>query len=223
MEEFHDQSPNTEIEPDEATRVAWEVRGHLQHYNACEPQSIQANATLADAKSAFERLFLLTHDQLQRSAFQRTGGDLDAVSDILQETYLRAWQYLPKLRGDSNITTWLHSIMFNQLSNYYNKQAKYVLGQDEDFKAQFVDLPAQDNTIANPEVHIENTELQATLFSHIRDQLSPKERESVIGRFFREDKYKKLALQLGDRSVSATKVRVHRAIAKLRNVYQDHL
>ena len=89
MENIHDQTVSGKVETDEATRVAWDVRGHLQHYNACEPQSVQAKTALAAANSAFSSLFLLTHDQLQRSALQRTSGDLDAASDILQETYLR--------------------------------------------------------------------------------------------------------------------------------------
>ncbi|MGD0283975.1 MAG: sigma-70 family RNA polymerase sigma factor [Candidatus Saccharimonadales bacterium] len=223
MENFHDQTENSRVEPDEVTRVAWDVRGHLQHYHACDPQSAQANAALENAKATFSKLFSLTYNQLERSALQRTGGDFDAVSDILQETYILAWENLPKLRGDSKFTTWLYHIMFNQLSDFYRKQSKYVLGQEEDFGWQLGAMPSQDNITDNPEIHLENTELQETLFMHIADQLTPKERETLIGRYFHEIKYKKLAQQLGDKSVSAAKVRVHRAIIKLRNVYQSHL
>ena len=81
----------------------------------------------------------------------------------------------------------------------------------------------RDTTIDNPETHLENTELQEMLFSNIANHLSPKERETLIKRIFYEIRYKKLAQQLGDLSVSAPKVRVHRAILKLRKVYQSHL
>jgi RNA polymerase sigma factor (sigma-70 family) len=112
--------------------------------------------------------------------------------------------------------------MFTQLSTYYKRQAKYVLGREEDLIAQFALVPSQDITTDNPEIHFENLEDQETLYSNIRDHLTPKESETLIKRFFHEVKYKILAQQLGDLSVSATKVRTHRALRKLRKVYQNH-
>lgn len=107
-----------------ATQVAWEVRAHLLQHDSSERGSEQAAQAFEKAQQGFTELWQLTSPYLLTKALRRTGGDVNAAHDILQETYLRAWRYLPKFRGDSNVETWLYSIMFGRLSDYYAKSAK---------------------------------------------------------------------------------------------------
>jgi RNA polymerase sigma-70 factor, ECF subfamily len=53
------------------------------------------------------------HDlSLRRVAF-RLLGDPDAMDDVLQEAYLKAFRSLPRFRGRSTHATWLYRIVYN--------------------------------------------------------------------------------------------------------------
>lgn len=53
------------------------------------------------------------HDQsLRRLAF-RLLGDRDAMDDVLQEAYVKAFRSLPRFRGRSTLATWLYRIVYN--------------------------------------------------------------------------------------------------------------
>ena len=46
------------------------------------------------------------------------------AEDIVQETFLAALGSLDKFRGDSQLYTWLRSIAFHKLNDYYRRQVK---------------------------------------------------------------------------------------------------
>lgn len=50
-------------------------------------------------------------DRLRALCFQMVG-DSDDVSDLLQESYLKAYKALPSFRGESSLSTWLYRIVF---------------------------------------------------------------------------------------------------------------
>ena len=43
-------------------------------------------------------------------ALRLCGGDDNDASEVLSETFVSAWRGLPRFRGDSNVSTWLHTI-----------------------------------------------------------------------------------------------------------------
>jgi RNA polymerase sigma factor (sigma-70 family) len=225
MEDLSNQPVDNEVERDKATRAAWEARGHFEHYTSCEPESTQAREALAAAQSAFSRFIILTQEQLTRSALRRTDGDHDAVSDIVQETYLAAWKYLPSFRGDGNVVAWLHHTMYNELSTYYKKEAKYVLGRNDDLGAQFETLPNPTTTVDDLEEHLEyldHKEIMDKLEVVMREHLSLKARARLIGKYVLELPHKALVQHFDDPSVNASKIGVHRALLKLR-VHKDEI
>ena len=59
------------------------------------------------------------------------------AEDIVQETFLAALGSLDKFRGDSQLYTWLRSIAFHKLNDYYRRQVKQPKAQESspDFDA----------------------------------------------------------------------------------------
>jgi len=52
------------------------------------------------------------------------------AEDIVQETFLAALGSLDKFRGDSQLYTWLRSIAFHKLNDYYRRQVKQPKAQE---------------------------------------------------------------------------------------------
>jgi RNA polymerase sigma-70 factor (ECF subfamily) len=59
------------------------------------------------------------------------------AEDIVQETFLASLGSLDKFRGDSQLYTWLRSIAFHKLNDYYRRQVKQPKAQESspDFDA----------------------------------------------------------------------------------------
>lgn len=59
----------------------------------------------------------------------------DDADDVLQNTFIKAWNYLDKFRGDSNLYTWLYRIATNETLTFLEKEKKrksLSLSEDED-------------------------------------------------------------------------------------------
>jgi RNA polymerase sigma-70 factor (ECF subfamily) len=67
-------------------------------------------------RACFAELVRQTEPRLRRllGRLARSGSDVD---DLLQETYLRAWNRVADFRGESSLTTWLTRIALNVAAN----------------------------------------------------------------------------------------------------------
>lgn len=71
----------------------------------------------------FEREAVPHMDALYNFAIKMTG-DSDDASDLLQETYLKAYRFWEKFEKGTNCKAWLFRIMKNTYINTYRKNAK---------------------------------------------------------------------------------------------------
>lgn len=71
----------------------------------------------------FEREAVLHMDSLFNFALKMTG-DSDDASDLLQETYLKAFRFWDKFEKGTNCKAWLFRIMKNTYINTYRKNTK---------------------------------------------------------------------------------------------------
>jgi len=75
-------------------------------------------ATLVDAArqgdcAAFESLYRSNRDRIYGLLWRLCGGDAALAEDMLQESFVRAWQKLHSFRGESRFGTWLHRLSAN--------------------------------------------------------------------------------------------------------------
>lgn len=62
----------------------------------------------------------LYSDNLYSWAFHKTSSR-EVAEDLVQETFLAAFQALPRFKGDSNPKTWLFAILNNKINDHYRR------------------------------------------------------------------------------------------------------
>ncbi|GEM_PF-681605 len=216
-----------EFAPDPATVAAWEARSHLLSARDSEPGSVQAELAKKQANEMFDVVVRLTSPKLTSSAVSATllrrGGDRGAVDDILQNTYIKAYKGLIGFRGDAKFETWLHQIMFGVISDYYKKESKHIgrlaVGVTEFGESE---LDIQEHLMPanlgedDPVEYVDHKETYENVMEAI-NQLTPKHRKVLILAHYRDLAHEQIADRLGI-TVNASKVRLHRARQKLKEI-----
>jgi len=77
-----------------------------------DPDAALVERVKAGDKRAFELLVVKYQRRIER-LIGRMVRDSDAVADIAQESFIRAYRALPQFRGDSAFYTWLYRIAVN--------------------------------------------------------------------------------------------------------------
>ncbi len=159
-------------------------------------------------RAAFEELVKLTHAATYTLALRLTMNEEDA-RDVCQESYLRAYKGLKNYRGDAQFTTWLYRITANCASTYLNTRSRHrhdELGDALD--------PADLHHEADVELMADSSDLRDRLDVALAE-LPPRLRAVVVLRDVYDLPHEAIAAELGI-SVSAAKVRLHRARHRLR-------
>lgn len=76
-------------------------------------------------RRAFETL-MQTHEKLLRGFLTRRVGT-DAVEDVLQETWMAAWQALPKFTHRSRFKAWLFSIALHKAQDHHRARGRSLI------------------------------------------------------------------------------------------------
>ncbi len=158
-------------------------------------------------RAAFAALVRAHQNEVYTLA-RRLVGDPHLASDVAQEALIRAWKALPRFRGDAKLSTWLHRITVNTAWTH-KKRAKRHAGSSIEELADIPAVPGADQ----PEIAGEIAELRGRL----RDAMEalPVGLRQVV---FLKDVYGwshiEIAKSMGI-SVTASKVRLHRARARL--------
>jgi len=84
---------------------------------------------------AFERLYQLHAGRVYALCLRLAGEPVEA-RELVQDTFIHAWEALPRFRGESSLTTWLHRIAVNALLERRRRDkrrsARVALVDDED-------------------------------------------------------------------------------------------
>jgi RNA polymerase sigma-70 factor (ECF subfamily) len=104
---------------------------------------------------AFENLMRRYNRLLFRAARGILHDDAEA-QDVVQETWLRAFQALPSFRGDASLATWLTRIAIHQALDQHRKLGRIVLWDAD--PAQEDEMPRSPTDLA-PEVPTPEQEL----------------------------------------------------------------
>ena len=162
----------------------------------------------AGDREAFNQLVRVTHSDAYALALRITGNTEDA-RDVVQETYLRAYRSIGRFRGDAQFSTWLYRIVANCSATHLSRRQRHrhdELGADHDV----IDTRPEHD----PAMQGDLAELRASLDAAI-GELPPRLRAVVVLRDMYDLPHEAIATELGI-SVTAAKVRLHRARKRLR-------
>ena len=159
-------------------------------------------------REAFDRLVRVTHSDAYALALRLTGNTEDA-SDVVQEAYLRAYRSVGRFRGEALFSTWLYRIVANCAATHLSRRQLH----------RHDDLGAHDHVVDtrpdyDPTLQGDLAALRENLDAAIRD-LPPRLRSVVVLRDMYDLPHEAIAKELGI-SVTAAKVRLHRARRRLR-------
>jgi RNA polymerase sigma-70 factor (ECF subfamily) len=158
--------------------------------------------------AAFEELVRATYADTYTLARRLTGNEEDA-SDVVQESYLRAYRGLKRFRGDAQFSTWMYRITANCASTHLGRRSKHRHEELLDSDPVVDERPSSD-----PALQSEATALRVRLTAAL-EILPPKLRQVVVLRDIYDLPHEAIAAELGI-SETAAKVRLHRARKKLR-------
>lgn len=159
-------------------------------------------------REAFDEMVRRTHRDAYGLALRLTNDEEDA-RDVVQDAYLRAYRSLDRFRGDARFSTWLYRIVANCASTTTGKRRRHRHDPLPDDVEVVEPRPDHD-----PAVQADVNDLRAALDRAIRD-LPPRLRSVVVLRDVYDLPHDAIADELGI-SVSAAKVRLHRARRRLR-------
>lgn len=160
--------------------------------------------------AALATLFERHHARLYRFCLRMTG-NRQASEDLVQDTFMRMLKYAKTFRGDMAFAPWMFRIARNACADHLRRSASDAIS-DGDLDARPAEQSGHDERMADDQ--------RADLLRRALLALPLERREVLVLSRYELKSYEEIAGALGC-SVGAVKVRVHRAIKQLREVYLD--
>lgn len=174
-------------------------------------------------REAFRYIMQRSNQRLFRVARAVLGDDTEA-EDVLQESYMRAYDKLDTFRGDSALLSWMTSIVLNEARGRLRKRHTMVgLEQVDaavDDSHQVIQFPSKFGS-EDPAVGAARAQFRH-LLEHAIDELSPPFRTVYMLRDVEECSIEETATLLAIKP-ETVKTRLHRARRQLRTSLQGHL
>lgn len=133
----------------------------------------------------------------------------DDANDILQNTFLKAWQSVEGFRGDAKLSTWLYKIALNESITFLSKERKRLNISLDDEESHLVNLIESDEYVDGDALALKLRKAVASL---------PEKQRLVFNmKYYDEMKYEQMSEILGT-SVGALKASYHLAVKKSSNI-----
>lgn len=162
-------------------------------------------------RDAFGEVIRIYSEPLYRQ-IRRMVQTHDDANDLLQNTFLKAWQSIENFRGDAKLSTWLHKIAINESITFLEKERKRLGLSIDDEESHLVNLIEADTYVDGDELERRLREAIATL---------PEKQRLVFNmRYYDEMKYEQMSEILGT-SVGALKASYHLAVKKIEQYFDE--
>ena len=130
----------------------------------------------------------------------------DDTDDVLQNTFIKVFQYLNGFKGDSKLFSWMYRIATNEAITFINNKAKRNGTTSEAMQTKIVENLKADE-------YFDGNDIQIKLQKSIA--LLPEKQQLVFKmKYFEELKYEEISEILGT-SVGGLKASYHHAVKKI--------
>ena len=162
------------------------------------------NGDLQQASILFDRYHKKIFNFLARMTMDR-----DVAEDLTQNVFLRMIRYRNSYREGNRFESWIYQVARNIFSDHYQANKNKQLG--------FIDVEKMSDKVADHDEESQEEEREKILHRSMA-LLTEEQRELLVLTRFQHMKYEEVAVIM-ETSVANIKVKVHRAIAKLREHY----
>jgi RNA polymerase sigma-70 factor (ECF subfamily) len=170
----------------------------------------------AAANAAFAQLMCRYEERLFNTVFRLMGNQQDA-EDVVQETFVNAYQSLASFKGDSQFFTWLYRIAYNTAVSHKRKQ-KAAVSIEAGRNGEAGIEPADRSEYNQPGSAMSRAEEERRI-QRALNQLSPEHRLVLVLKEMEEMKYEEIAVIL-QVPVGTVRSRLHRARLELREILE---
>jgi RNA polymerase sigma-70 factor (ECF subfamily) len=179
---------------------------------SADENDLVTNAVRGDANSFAE--LVARHGSAVYQLAYRLTRDRDLAADVAQEAWIRAWRGLSGFRGEAAFGTWIYRITANTAASAQRRRGRHPTS----------DLTAIPEPVAgagsNPEARADRVEMAESIGRALA-RLSPSLRVVVVMKDVEGWSHHEIAEALGV-SVTATKVRLHRAHQRLQRYLREN-
>lgn len=168
-------------------------------------------AVLNGHKEAYSVLVRRYQDELYRHAERMTGRP-DEAADVVQVAFVKGFENLSRCRNPDRVGGWLFRITANQCKDWLKNRRRDNLRLD--------DLHALESEREGPDESTERSRLGDRIQEAL-DRLVPEQREAFVLKHVDGLSYEEMAERL-DVSISALKMRVHRAREELQTLLEEY-
>lgn len=134
----------------------------------------------------------------------------DDANDLLQNTFMKAWQSIENFRGEARLSTWLYKIAVNEAITHLSRERKRLNMSLDDQQSALAATIEADTEIDGDRLALDLRKAIATL---------PEKQRLVFNmKYFDEMKYDDISRVLGT-SVGALKASYHLAVKKIEQFF----
>jgi len=162
------------------------------------------NGNLQQASLLFERYNKRIFNFLARMTMDR-----DLAEDLTQNVFVRILKYRTSYRDGLRFQSWIYQVARNVFSDHYQAH--------KNRRSDFVDVDKVSDSLSDYNETEDMDEREKILHRSLA-KLTDEQRELLVLTRFQQMKYEEVA-QIMDTTVANIKVKVHRAIAKLKEHY----
>jgi len=184
--------------------------------SAWEVESAETNELVDRSRAGDQLAFAKLVERYQHEVFSvamRMVNNSTLAQDVAQEAFVRAWKSLPGFRGDAAFPTWLHRITVNAALTHRTRRSRRLTASLDE-APELPEMAAHGDPAAMGDNWSLHQELRQAL-----SRIPTEQRQVVILKDVEGWSHREIADVLGI-SVSATKVRLHRAHTKLRDLLE---
>lgn len=182
------------------------------------------SATLSDetlvqqAQAGRQSAFAMLVKRYERYAFTlalRFVKNREDAHEVAQDSFLRAFRYLPDFRGDAKFTTWLYKIIYSTSLNFLRKQNPDIQSLDDENRP----LRLKDEGTPDVSVHMERQDRNASLQKAI-GLLSPDD-AGIITLFYLYEHSLEEICEIMGLTMTNAKTKLCRARQRLKIILED--
>lgn len=165
---------------------------------------------------AFEHLFNRYRHAIYQLYVLRTGGSEEDADDLLQETFVKVYLNLSRFSPKYTFSQWVYTIARNTFIDYVRRRKDLMISIEKNTEWG-MNVPISDNP--NPEeslIKIQNS----ALLEQLMNKMTPRYRQLIELRFFREYSYEEIAEKLS-LPLGTVKTQIHRAREQLCRLITD--
>ena len=173
---------------------------------------------LGGRRDAFGDLVSRYQNRLYNAAVRLVDSPEDAA-DVVQDSFLNAFQSLHTFKGDAEFFTWLYRIAFNTAISLKRKK-RAVASLDVSRNGEHSLEPDDPSEYVRPGAALEKTE-EETLLHDALARLSEEHRDVLVMKDIDGLKYEEIAEVMGV-PIGTIRSRLHRARLELRDLLAPH-